>query len=83
MAKRVIFILVAALSCFGQTVARRPPAGESPQIIWPKSAVTVLFAPDLSRAGQAGKSDRPATLDSWMRNPTPSALAKDKANPVE
>jgi hypothetical protein len=82
MAKRVIFVLLGALGCFGQTVARLPSTGELPRIVWPKSAVTVVYAPDLAQAGQAGKSDRPG-LDTWIRNPTPSAVAKDKANPIE
>jgi hypothetical protein len=41
MAKRIILVLLTAVSCFGQNVGQ-----QTPHIVWPKSAVTVVFAPE-------------------------------------
>ena len=95
---RFAFVLLATLSSFAQTVrqegpnsgyatvktsAAPPSTGESPQIEWPKSAVTVVFAPDLRQAPQAERSARVDTVESWMRSPALAGLARDLGKPVE
>jgi len=82
MVKRAIFFLLAASSCFGQTVPRGS-TNEPPQILWPKSAVTVVFAPDLPQAAHREKSADTGTLESWMRNPTLAVLSSSTGKPVE
>jgi hypothetical protein len=81
MSKKVIFALfVAALGCFGQGV---PSSAKTQQIEWPKSAVTVVFAPDFRQPATGEKSGRPDTLESWMRNVMASGLIRDISKPVE
>jgi hypothetical protein len=86
MAKRVVFVLLAALGCFGQTIGqetRRPSSGERSEIVWPKSHVTVVFAPEHRQARQGAKSPRLDSLESWIQNVNAEGPTKNMDQPVE